>query len=129
MSEQEKERSLRWGAAALGAAALGGALALGGLFGVHGAALPGRWLVIGGLVLYAWRRRSLTTWILISMAVGAEIGHDWPHVAIQLRVLSQIFLRMIKTIIAPLLLGTLVVGIRSEEHTSELQSPDHLVCR
>src|SRR5258708_9094452 len=25
--------------------------------------------------------------------------------------------------------GSVVCGIRSEEHTSELQSPDHLVCR
>src|SRR5258708_25903227 len=25
--------------------------------------------------------------------------------------------------------ATLIVGARSEEHTSELQSPDHLVCR
>jgi proton glutamate symport protein len=45
------------------------------------------------------------------MVVGAEIGHDWPGVAVSLRVLSQIFLKMIKTIIAPLIFGTLVVGI------------------
>ncbi len=57
------------------------------------------------------RRRSLTTWILVSMVVGAEIGHDFPDVATQLRLLSQIFLRLIKTIIAPLLFATLVVGI------------------
>jgi proton glutamate symport protein len=120
MAEQEKARSLRWGAAAFGAWALGGLLVLGGLFGVPGAAPAGRWLVIGGLVLYALRRRSLTTWILISMAVGAEIGHDWPHVAIQLRVLSQIFLRMIKTIIAPLLLGTLVVGIAGHSNLKQV---------
>ena len=57
------------------------------------------------------RRRSLTTWILVSMVVGAEIGHDLPMVATQLRLLSQIFLRLIKTIIAPLIFATLVVGI------------------
>ena len=27
-------------------------------------------------------RRSLTTWILVSMIVGAEIGHDWPEVGV-----------------------------------------------
>ncbi len=70
-----------------------------------------RWLAIAGLILYACARKSLTTWILVSMAVGAEIGHDWPAVAINLRVLSLVFLRMIKTIIAPLLFATLVVGI------------------
>jgi len=70
-----------------------------------------RWLAIAGLVAYAIGKKSLTAWILISMIVGAEIGHDFPQVAVQLRVLSQIFLRMIKTIIAPLIFGTLVVGI------------------
>jgi proton glutamate symport protein len=73
--------------------------------------LSGRWVIIAALVGYAFRRRSLTTWILVSMVVGAEIGHDWPGVAVQLRLLSLIFLRLIKTIIAPLLFATLVVGI------------------
>jgi proton glutamate symport protein len=45
------------------------------------------------------------------MVIGAEIGNDFPEFAINLRVLSQIFLKLIKTIIAPLLFGTLVVGI------------------
>jgi proton glutamate symport protein len=70
-----------------------------------------RWLAIIGLVYYAIRKKSLTTWILISMVVGAEVGNDFPEAAVNLRVLSQIFLRLIKTIIAPLLFGTLVVGI------------------
>jgi proton glutamate symport protein len=70
-----------------------------------------RWLAIGGLIALAIQKRSLTTWILISMVIGAEIGNDFPEFAINLRVLSQIFLKLIKTIIAPLLFGTLVVGI------------------
>ncbi len=71
----------------------------------------GRWVAIAGLVAYGLKRRSLTAWILVSMAVGAEIGHDWPEVGQGARILSQIFLKLIKTIIAPLLFGTLVVGI------------------
>jgi proton glutamate symport protein len=70
-----------------------------------------RWLAIGGLIAFALQKKSLTTWILVSMAVGAEIGNDFPEFAVNLRVLSQIFLKLIKTIIAPLLFGTLVVGI------------------
>jgi proton glutamate symport protein len=70
-----------------------------------------RWIAIGGLIAFAVRKKSLTTWILISMIVGAEVGHDFPEVAVKLRLLSQIFLKMIKTIIAPLIFGTLVVGI------------------
>ena len=73
--------------------------------------LTSRWLAIAALVAYAVGRRSLTTWILVSMVVGAEIGHDFPEIAVGLRILSQIFLRLIRTIIAPLLFGTLVVGI------------------
>jgi len=70
-----------------------------------------RWLFLAALIGYAAIRRSLTTSILVGMLVGAEIGHDWPEVAVNLRVLSQIFLRLIKTIVAPLLFATLVVGI------------------
>ncbi len=83
-----------------------------GLVAVPAAALAiARWAALAGLVVYAVFRRSLTTWILVAMALGAELGHDLPQVAVQLRVLSLVFLRMIKTIIAPLLFGTLVVGI------------------
>ena len=70
-----------------------------------------RWLAIAGLFLYGFKKKSLTTWILISMVVGAEIGHDYPEFGIKLQVLSKVFLKMIKTIIAPLLFATLVYGI------------------
>lgn len=73
--------------------------------------LASRYLVIAGLVLLGIRRRTLTTWILVAMVLGAELGHDVPQQAVQLRLLSLIFLRMIRTIIAPLLFATLVVGI------------------
>lgn len=70
-----------------------------------------RWVFIGTLIVYAFYKHSLTTWILTSMAIGVEIGLDFPLFAQNLRVLSQIFLRMVKTIIAPILFSTLVVGI------------------
>lgn len=70
-----------------------------------------RWLAIAGLIIYGLKKRTLTTWILISMVIGAEIGNDYPEVGIKLQVLSKVFLKMIKTIIAPLLFATLVYGI------------------
>jgi len=70
-----------------------------------------RWLVILVFFAYAWRRKSLTTWIFVAMLAGAEVGNDWPGVAINLRLLSLIFLNLIRTVIAPLLFSTLVVGI------------------
>ena len=63
------------------------------------------------LIGYAVLKRSLTTWILVSMVLGAEFGHDFREIAVNLNVVSQIFLRLIKTIIAPLLFATIVVGI------------------
>jgi proton glutamate symport protein len=80
----------------------------------------GRWIAIAGVIAYALRRRSLTTWILVSMIVGAEIGHDWPAVGVNLRVLSQVFLRLIKTIIAPLIFSTLVVGIAGHSNLKQV---------
>jgi proton glutamate symport protein len=73
--------------------------------------LVARWITTALFAAYAVRRRSLTTWIIVSMLVGAGIGSDLPAVAVQLRIFSLIFLRLIKTIIAPLLFSTLVVGI------------------
>ncbi len=70
--------------------------------------------------LYAFLKDSLTTWILVSMLIGAEIGHDFPDFAQNLKVLSKIFLRMIKTIIAPLLFGTLVVGIAGHSNLKQV---------
>jgi len=45
------------------------------------------------------------------MLAGAEIGVDAPVFATHLRVFSDIFLRLIKTIVAPLILCTLITGI------------------
>ncbi len=57
------------------------------------------------------KRVSLTKWILIGMAVGVLIGWAFPDAAQQLRPLSTTFLRMIKSIIVPLIFATLVIGI------------------
>jgi proton glutamate symport protein len=79
-----------------------------------------RWIAIAALVGYGLRRRSLTAWILVSMVIGAEIGEDFPEIAISLRIVSQIFLRLIRTIIAPLLFATLVVGIAGHSNLKQV---------
>jgi len=70
-----------------------------------------RWLGVALIAVSAFRRRSLTAWILVGLLAGAELGHDWPNIAVKLQFLGIIFLRLIRVIIAPLLFGTLVVGI------------------
>ncbi|MFD1188577.1 dicarboxylate/amino acid:cation symporter [Pontibacter rugosus] len=81
-----------------------------------------RWIVIGVLLGYGLQKRSLTTWILVSMVVGCEIGYDFPEFAVNLNVLSKIFLKLIKTIIAPLIFGTLVVGIAGHSNLKQVGS-------
>src|SRR5580658_5088227 len=57
------------------------------------------------------KRISLTAWILIGLVAGIIFGAEFPAAAKQLGLLGTIFLRLIKSIIAPLLFGTLVSGI------------------
>ena len=70
-----------------------------------------RWAGLLAIAAAGFRGRSLTYWIFFSMLLGGEIGLDRPQVAEHLRVFSDIFLRLIKVIVAPLIFGTLVTGI------------------
>ena len=79
-----------------------------------------RWTAVAALVVYGCFRRTLTAWIFIAMVLGAAIGNDFPNAATHLRVLALIFLRLIKTIIAPLLFGTLVVGIAGHSNLRQV---------
>jgi proton glutamate symport protein len=79
-----------------------------------------RWIFIAAIVVYAFYKKSLTTWILISMIIGAEFGYDLPQVAVKMQIVSNIFLRLIKTIIAPLLFATLVVGIAGHSNLKQV---------
>ncbi|MFA6571005.1 MAG: cation:dicarboxylase symporter family transporter [Bacteroidota bacterium] len=73
------------------------------------------------------RKISLTQWILISMACGVAIGAFFPEISQNLKLLSNIFLRMIKAIIVPLLFGTLVVGIAG--HSDNLKAVGRLALK
>ncbi len=79
-----------------------------------------RWIAIGFLCYYGWLKNSLTTWILISMVIGTEFGYDFPWIAEHLNIVSRIFIRLIKTIIGPLLFGTLVVGIAGHSNLKQV---------
>jgi proton glutamate symport protein len=57
------------------------------------------------------KRISLTAWIFIGMAAGVLLGVFAPAFAKQLGPVSAVFLRLIRSIVAPLIFATLVAGI------------------
>ncbi|ATP56835.1 dicarboxylate/amino acid:cation symporter [Pedobacter ginsengisoli] len=70
-----------------------------------------RWILAVELFIYAVVKKNLTTWILVCMIFGVFIGIDYPHVAIALQPLSKGFIKLVKTIVGPILFATLVYGI------------------
>lgn len=70
-----------------------------------------RWVVAAVLTLNAVVRRDLTTWILTCLVLGVFVGLDFPDLARSLQPLSQGFIKLVKTIVGPILFATLVYGI------------------
>src|SRR4051812_34852924 len=82
------------------------------------------------------RRISLSQWIVISMVIGVALGALFPTsergihngwAAADLQLLSNVFLRMIKSLIVPLLFATLVVGIAG--HGDDMKKVGRLALR
>ncbi|RLS39226.1 MAG: dicarboxylate/amino acid:cation symporter [Planctomycetota bacterium] len=74
------------------------------------------------------RRISLSQWILVAMVAGVLLGLFLPQVSLHLNPLSStIFMRLIKSLIAPLLFATLVVGIAG--HCEDLRQMGRLAIR
>jgi proton glutamate symport protein len=79
-----------------------------------------RWLAILSFIIVGYRQRSLTLWIFIALLAGVEVGHDFKDIAVYFKIFSEIFLKLIKSIIAPLLFGTLVVGIAGHSNIKQV---------
>lgn len=79
-----------------------------------------KWIGLGLATWFAWERKNLTAWILVAMFIGVALGNDFPEIGKPLKVFSDIFLRLIKTIIAPLLFATLVVGIAGHSNIKQV---------
>jgi proton glutamate symport protein len=73
------------------------------------------------------RRISLTQWILLSMVAGVAIGLVFPEWSQNLKVVSNVFLRMIKCLLVPLVFATLVVGIAG--HSDDLKAVGRLALK
>src|ERR1700739_2279295 len=93
----------------------------GALFVVAGVALPLahfpnvgetlRWIGIACFVVFGVRKPSLMTWTFLAMLAGVELGIDAPHAAAQVRLPGDLFLRLLRMIVAPLLFATITTGI------------------
>jgi len=70
-----------------------------------------RWIGIACFVVFAFRKPSLMTWTFLAMLAGVELGIDAPHAAAQVRLPGDLFLRLIRMIVAPLLFATITTGI------------------
>jgi proton glutamate symport protein len=75
------------------------------------------------LILLLWvtgSRRTLTAWTFFAILAGAELGADAPGTAVPMHVVAEIFLRLVKVIVAPLILGTLTTGIAAHGQIKSL---------
>ena len=79
-----------------------------------------RWIPLTCYFVYAIGKKKLTTWIFVSMLMGVEFGYDVPLVAKELNLVSQIFIHLVKTIIAPLIFATLVTGIAGHANLKQV---------
>jgi proton glutamate symport protein len=70
-----------------------------------------RSLAILLLTIAALRRSSLIAWTFLAMFAGVELGLNAPHMATQTHFIGDLFLRLIRMIVAPLLFATITTGI------------------
>ena len=74
-----------------------------------------------GLLIYiSFKRKKLALWIFTAMILGVEVGMDFPAFALETERFGKIFLRMIKTLVAPLIFATLVVGIAGHSNLKQV---------
>jgi proton glutamate symport protein len=86
-------------------------VAIAGLHAAPGMAVGLRWMGLALFALVAWRQGSLLLWTFYAMVAGAELGFDAPHLAAQCHFIGEIFLRLIRMVVAPLIFGGIVTGI------------------
>jgi proton glutamate symport protein len=70
-----------------------------------------RWIGIACFLVYCVRMPSLMAWTFLAMIAGVELGLDAPHAAAQARLPGDLFLRLVRMIVAPLLFATITTGI------------------
>jgi len=73
------------------------------------------------------RRLSLSHWIILAMIAGILFGWQFPEAATHTGIISDMFIRLIKCIIVPLIFSTLVIGIAG--HTDDMKAVGRLALK
>jgi proton glutamate symport protein len=79
-----------------------------------------RFVLIILLFVISFVRKKMSLWIFSAMVLGIEVGMDFPSFALEMERLAKIFLRLIKTLVAPLIFATLVVGIAGHSNLKQV---------
>jgi len=79
-----------------------------------------RFTLMGYLLAVSYKRKKLSLWIFTAMILGVEVGLDFHDFSLEMKRFSDIFLRLIKTLVAPLLFATLVVGIAGHSNLRQV---------
>ena len=79
-----------------------------------------RFGLILGLFFIAFVRKKMALWIFSAMVLGIEVGMDFPAFSLEMERFAKIFLRLIKTLVAPLIFATLVVGIAGHSNLKQV---------
>lgn len=79
-----------------------------------------RYALMAFLLVVSFKRKKLSLWIFSAMIIGVETGIDFPAFALEMERLGTIFLRLIKSLVAPLIFATLVVGIAGHTNMKQL---------
>lgn len=79
-----------------------------------------RYLLMGFLFLVSFKQKKMSLWIFSAMILGVEVGIDFPGFAMEMERFGKIFLRLIKSLVAPLIFATLVVGIAGHSNIKQV---------
>lgn len=79
-----------------------------------------RYALMGILLFLSYKRKKMALWVFTSMIIGVETGINFPEFSKEMERLGTIFLRLIKSLVAPLIFSTLVIGIAGHSNIKQL---------
>lgn len=78
------------------------------------------YMAMGMLIALSAFSKKLSLWIFSAMLIGVAVGLDFQDFSLELKRFGDVFIRLIKTLVAPLLFSTLVVGIAGHSNLKQV---------